>query len=97
MSDTGTLDAFRDVLGEGGVLATADLTERYLVDQRALLRGETAAVLRPRTPEEVQATVRLARQHGYGLVPQAGNTSYVGGATPDLSGRQLVVSLERMT
>lgn len=97
MSDTGTLDAFRAVLGEGGVLATADLTARYLVDQRALLRGETAAVLRPRTPEEVQAIVLLARQHGYGLVPQAGNTSYVGGATPDLSGRQLVVSLERMT
>lgn len=97
MTTTDPLAPFRALLGEGGVLEAADLTARYLLDQRALLRGETAGVLRPRSTPEVQEIVRLARQHGFGFVPQAGNTSYVGGATPDLSGRQLVVSLERMT
>jgi FAD/FMN-containing dehydrogenase len=40
--------------------------------------------------------VRLAAQQGIGIVPQGGNTSYCGGATPDASGRQIIVSLERM-
>lgn len=97
MSGAANLEAFRTLLGDGGVIEAPDLTERYLTDQRALLRGRTAAVLRPRSTEDVQEIVRLARAHGFGLVPQAGNTSYVGGATPDLSGRQLVLSLERMT
>ncbi|MEP9378852.1 FAD-binding oxidoreductase [Aquabacter sp. CN5-332] len=97
MSAREGLDAFRTLLGEAGVLTDTDLTARYVVDHRDLIRGVTPAVLRPRTTEEVQALVRLARMLGFGLVPQGGNTSYVGGATPDTSGRQLVVSLERMT
>ena len=40
--------------------------------------------------------MRLAARLGVGLVPQGGNTSYCGGATPDASGRQIIVSLERM-
>jgi FAD binding domain len=40
--------------------------------------------------------VRLAAEQGVGIVPQGGNTSYCGGATPDASGRQIIVSLERM-
>jgi FAD/FMN-containing dehydrogenase len=61
------------------------------------MQGETPAVLRPRHVDEVQGLVRLAREHGFGLVPQGGNTSYVGGATPEPGRHQLVVSLERMT
>ncbi|TCT02946.1 FAD-binding oxidoreductase [Aquabacter spiritensis] len=90
------LDGFRALVGEAGLLTAPDLTARYLTDQRDLVRGVSPAILRPRSTAEVQAVVRLARALGYGLVPQGGNTSYVGGATPDRSGRQLVVSLERM-
>ena len=89
-------DAFRALLGEAGVLIDPQLVARYEVDQRDLIRGVTPAILRPRTTQEVQAIVRLAVDHGFGLVPQGGNTSYVGGATPDRSGLQLIVSLERM-
>ncbi|WP_163360506.1 FAD-binding oxidoreductase, partial [Klebsiella aerogenes] len=45
---------------------------------------------------EVQEVVRLAGRLGFGIVPQGGNTGYVGGATPEPGRRQLVVSLERL-
>ena len=91
-----SIDPFRDALGASGVVTSPDLVERYIVDHRMLLRGTTPAVLRPASTAEMQHIVRLAARHGFGLVPQAGNTGYCGGATPDTSGRQLVVSLERM-
>ncbi|MGH1588875.1 FAD-binding oxidoreductase [Methylobacterium phyllosphaerae] len=69
---------------------------RYTHDQRALMQGQTPGVLRPGSTEEVQEIVRLAARLGFGLVPQGGNTSYVGGATPEPGRGQLVVALERM-
>jgi len=50
----------------------------------------------PATTKQVTDIVRLAARLGIGIVPQGGNTSYCGGATPDGSGRQIIVSLERM-
>lgn len=97
MSDSDDLAPFHDLLGDGGVLTDPGMTARYTRDQRDLMQGATPAVLRPRGVEEVRGLVRLARAGGFGLVPQGGNTSYVGGATPDPERRQLVVSLERMT
>ncbi|WP_336487998.1 FAD-binding oxidoreductase [Methylobacterium nigriterrae] len=97
MPGSDALDPFRDLLGEGGVLSDPGMTAPYCLDHRELMRGATPAVLRPRSVEAVQGLVRLARAHGFGLVPQGGNTGYVGGATPEPGRRQLVVSLERMT
>lgn len=91
------LAPFEAVLGVGGVLTDPGMTARYTRDHRDLMQGETPAVLRPRSVAEVQALVGLARAGGFGLVPQGGNTGYVGGATPEPGRRQLVVSLERMT
>lgn len=54
------------------------------------------AVLRPSSTAEVQAVVRFAAARGFGVVPQGGKTGHCGGATPDTSGRDLVVSFERM-
>ena len=91
------LAPFHILLGDGGVLTDPGMTDRYTRDHRDLMQGATPAVLRPRSVEEVQGLVRLARAGGFGLVPQGGNTSYVGGATPEPGRRQLIVSLERMT
>jgi FAD/FMN-containing dehydrogenase len=95
--DREALAPFEALLGPGGVLTDPSMTARYTRDQRDLMQGDTPAVLRPHSVAEVQALVGLARTHGFGLVPQGGNTGYVGGATPEPGRRQLVVSLERMT
>ena len=40
--------------------------------------------------------VRACHERGTPIVPQGGNTGLVGGATPDQSGRQIVLSLTRL-
>lgn len=65
-------------------------------DWRKRYRGKPLAVVFPANPEEVAAVVRLAGECHIGLVPQGGNTGLSGGATPDDSGRQVVLSLQRL-
>src|SRR3546814_10931072 len=52
-------------------------------------------MLSPATTGEVAAVVRLCAQEDAALVPQGGNSGMVGGATPDSSGTQLLLSLRR--
>jgi FAD/FMN-containing dehydrogenase len=92
----GLLDALRAALGPRGVLAAPDEVAAHLSDWRGLYRGATPCVIRPGTTEELAAAVRVLAAAGVPVVPQGGNTSMVGGATPDDSGRQVVVSLTRM-
>jgi FAD/FMN-containing dehydrogenase len=44
----------------------------------------------------VATIVRLAARHGVPLVPQGGNTSMVGGATPPAEGGGMLLSLRRL-
>jgi FAD/FMN-containing dehydrogenase len=69
---------------------------RFASDHRGLYRGQALAVARPRKLAEISKILGFCNQHRLAVVPAAGNTSYCGGATPDASGTQLVVSLERM-
>lgn len=91
------LSTLLNMLGQAGVIIDPEVIAPYVVDHREVIRGRTPAVLRPRSVVEVQEIMRFATRHGFGIVPQGGNTGYCGGATPDETGRQLVVSLERMS
>src|SRR5947199_8860123 len=66
----------------------------YLVEMRGLYHGRTPLVLRPRTPAEVAAILRLANETRTAIVPQGGNTGLVGGQIP-LAG-EVVLSLTRL-
>ncbi len=68
----------------------------YLTDCRDRYHGATLAVVKPATTDEVAAVVATCAQLGAAIVPQGGNTGMCGGATPDTSGTQIVVSLARM-
>ncbi|MCB2053889.1 MAG: FAD-binding oxidoreductase [Geminicoccaceae bacterium] len=85
------------VLGAQGIVQEPAERERFLVDFWKQNRGESDLILRPALSEEVAAVVRAAGRHDVPLVPQSGNTGLVCGGIPDRSGRQVVVSLERMT
>ncbi|WP_375591942.1 FAD-binding oxidoreductase [Chitiniphilus eburneus] len=89
------LSSLTTLLGDGGVLVGRDI-DGYLLDQRRRWQGAALAVARPRTTGDVAAVVRLCAEHGVSIVPQGGNTSLCGAATPDTTGRQLVISFERM-
>ena len=66
------------------------------MDLRRLYRGSALAVILPRDVGQVARIVGWCNQQRVGLVPQGGNTGYCGGATPDESGRQLLLSLRRL-
>jgi FAD/FMN-containing dehydrogenase len=90
------LKAFADLLGPKGFCDDADVIAPWLVDWRGLFTGHAPALLSPATTAEVSAVVKLAAQLRIPLVPQGGNTSMVGGATPPSDGRALLLSLRRM-
>ena len=90
------IEAIRSVVGSRGLLTEAADTAAYLQDWRGLFRGYAQAVVRPATTQEMAEVVTLCAQAGVPVVPQGGNTSMVGGATPDESGRSIVLSLARM-
>ncbi len=92
----GLLDALLAVLGPRGVITAAADLEPHLSDWRGLYRGASPALLRPATTAELAGAMRLLHAAAVPVVPQGGNTSMVGGAMPDESGRQVVVSLSRM-
>ncbi|EIM26314.1 FAD-binding oxidoreductase [Microvirga lotononidis] len=85
-----------DVLGPADVITDPAAMVPYLTDWRGLFTGEAAAVMLPRTAEAVAAVLRWASQTRTPVVPQGGNTGLSGGATPDASGRAVVLSLERL-
>ncbi|WP_423604976.1 FAD-binding oxidoreductase [Sphingomonas sp. MS122] len=77
------------------------ITERqaiapWLDDWRGRYHGAAAAIVQPDSVEAAAETVRLAARLGVPLVPQGGNTSMVGGATPPDDGSALILSLRRM-
>ncbi len=77
------------------ITAEADL-QPYVTEWRGYYRGRTPAVVRPASTAEVAAIVAFANGNGIPVVPQSGNTGLVGGQVPDESGREIVVSLQRM-
>lgn len=96
MPETYPLDAFRRVLGPKGLITEPGAIAPWLSDWRGRFHGRSTAILAPATTEEVAGIVHLAREHRVPLVPQGGNTSMVGGATPPEDGSALILSLRRM-
>ena len=96
MPETALLDAIRAVVGARGLLTDAADTAAYTEDWRRLYRGYTRAVIRPATTDELAHVVRLCADARAPIVPQGGNTSMVGGATPAEDGSEFVLCLERL-
>jgi FAD/FMN-containing dehydrogenase len=87
---------FGAVLGKQYVL-TEDVDKvPYLTDWRKRYTGKALAVLLPKTTQEVANIVKLCAAHHVAIVPQGGNTGLCGGATPDDSGKQVILNLKRM-
>jgi len=88
--------SIRTRFGERAAVTDAADIEPWLTDWRRRWHGKAEAILQPGSTEEVAAIVALAAELGVALVPQGGNTSMVGGATPPEDGSALILSLRRM-
>ncbi|MCV4273279.1 FAD-binding oxidoreductase [Pseudomonas capsici] len=94
MSD-GLFQALQQLLGASHVQTGEQASER-LTDRQGRYVGQVAAVVRPANTEEVAAVVRLCVAHAAPVVVQGGNTGLMGAATPDASGKAVLLLLERM-
>ncbi len=90
------IEAFLSVLGAKGVETDPDAIAPWLSDWRGLYQGSAKAILSPASTEDVAACIAIAAHRGISLVPQGGNTSMVGGATPPADGKAFILSLRRM-
>jgi FAD/FMN-containing dehydrogenase len=68
----------------------------YLTDWRKRYTGKALAVVLPKTAQEVAKIMQLCAANQIAVVPQGGHTGFCGGATPDDSGKQIVLNLKRM-
>jgi len=90
------IDKIAALVGTEHVLHAPEAMAPFLAERRDLFHGTPLAVVRPGKTAEVAAVVRLAASEGLTIVPQGGNTGLVGGAVPDSSGRQILLSLQRL-
>ena len=95
-TDATFLERMARVVGAAHVLTTASEVAPYTVDWRGRYHGSACAVVRPASTAEVAAVVTLCAGARVPIVPQGGNTGMCGAATPDESGREVVLSLGRL-
>ena len=96
------LDQLRHIVGATHVFTDGDLSA-WEQDWRKRSHGKALAVVRPVSTQEVADVVKACAAYralhpdcGLSLVPQGGNTGLVVGSTPDTTGRQIVLSLQRL-
>src|ERR1700744_5559192 len=96
MTDISTtlLDSLRAVLGTDGVRTGADIGERSLTDWTGQTPTRAAALLLPRTTEQVSQALALCHAAHQPVVPQGGMTGLAGGSIAR-SG-DFALSLERL-
>jgi len=96
------LPDLRAIVGAANVLTEGDLSA-WANDWRKRVQGKPLAVVRPASTQDVARVVQICAayraahaDHPISIVPQGGNTGLVVGSTPDESGHQIVLSLQRM-
>ncbi|MEE3025009.1 MAG: FAD-binding oxidoreductase, partial [Pseudomonadota bacterium] len=90
------ISALCSIVGDSGLKTGGDETTPFLTDWHGQYQGRSLAVVMPDTTEQVSQVMALADRHDIAVVPQGGNTGFMGGATPDDTGHSILLSLRRM-
>ncbi|WP_265529082.1 FAD-binding oxidoreductase [Sphingomicrobium marinum] len=96
MGKAAFIDDLRARFGERAVVTDAATIEPWLTDWRGRWTGKALAMLEPGSTQDVAAMVSACIEAGVAMVPQGGNSSMVGGATPSPEGDSVIFSLRRM-
>ncbi len=94
--DPSIIAQFETILGAANCLTKPSDIESYCREWRNKFFGVTSLVLKPGSTEEVSACLKLAYALGVPIVPQGGNTGLVGGQITDRSGKEVILSTERL-
>ena len=85
-----------DIVGAKYCVTDPRQLEPYVTEWRDIFHGKALALVAPGTTKQVSEIVRACSNAGVGIVPQGGNTGLCGGAVPDETGEQVILSLSRM-
>ena len=94
MSLPAAIAELRHAVGEDGIITAHNQLQTYECDGLTNFRVLPAAVVLPRTAQQVQAVVRVCARHKIPFVSRGAGTGLSGGALPASGG--IVVSLARM-
>jgi len=90
------LDELKAIVGTSGWTTDATELEPHLTEWRDRVRGKALIMVSPASTAEVSAVVKTCAKAGVGIVPQGGNTGLCGGAIPDDTGEQVLLSMSRV-
>lgn len=90
------IDELKNIVGQDGWSTDADELQPHLTEWRDTWTGKTLLLVSPASTEQVSEILRACHAAGTAVVPQGGNTGLCGGAIPDSSGEQVLLSLARM-
>ncbi|MGQ5525396.1 FAD-binding oxidoreductase [Chitinimonas sp. PSY-7] len=77
------------------LITSAERLAPRLIDARKRLQGQTLGLALPSNTQEAAHIIGRCQAHGITVVPQAGNTSLVGGATP-INQTSLLLGCDRL-
>jgi len=89
-------EKLKSIVGSKGWTTDPDVLAPHLLERRGTRSGKALIMVSPVSTEQVSEIVAACAQDGTALVPQGGNTSLCGGAIPDDSGDQVLLSLSRL-
>ena len=90
------INQLANIVGNAGLRTGNDDTASFLTDWHGQYHGQALAVVMPETTAQVANIMAFADANDIVVVPQGGNTGFMGGATPDADGRTILLSLRRM-
>ncbi|MDB2390209.1 FAD-binding oxidoreductase [Alphaproteobacteria bacterium] len=90
------IDSLIRIVGAKAVLNAEAAMAPFMSDWHDRYHGTAHAVVLPATTDEVSQIMAFAEAENIVVVPQGGNTGFMGGATPDKTGNTILLSLRRM-
>ncbi|RMF09506.1 MAG: FAD-binding oxidoreductase, partial [Alphaproteobacteria bacterium] len=90
------IDRIRATLPPAAWTDDPDLIAPHLTEWRGLFTGKTSLMATPRTVHEVAQVVQICRETRTPITVQGGNTGLVGGAIPDESGEEILVTISKL-
>lgn len=87
------IDQFKAIVGEQFILTDAESVNKYGRDETENLFYAPDVIVKPKTPQEISALLKICNQHSIPVTPRGAGTGLTGGALPNFGG--LVISMER--
>lgn len=87
------LAAFTEIVGADHILTLHDDLEKYSHDETEDLRYYPEVVVKPNTPQQVSALLKICNNHLIPVTPRGAGTGLSGGSLPVMGG--LMISMER--